>query len=129
LFRSLIRAAMADPFVGTCYDTIRILLAMARFLNGVCYLMAALLSFGVAVYLVERVGDRIPAYDLAAFLIAWFGLALATEGLEKLASTEPKKEIKPSPPLELENREARADAVITDQFRTLLSRPREIRRP
>jgi hypothetical protein len=127
LFRSLIRAALADPFVGTCFDTIRILLAMARFLNGVCYVMAALFLFALAMY-VERAGDRIPAYDLAAFLITWLGLAVATNGLEKMASTEPKRETEPSPPYELENRETRADAAIADHFRALLSRPREIHR-
>jgi hypothetical protein len=98
LFCNLIRAVMADPFVATCYDTIRILLAMARFLNGVCYVMAALLLFGLAMYLADHAGDRIPAYNLAAFLIAWLGFGLATEGLEKLASTEPKTEIEPIPP-------------------------------
>jgi hypothetical protein len=128
LFRSLIRAAMADPLVGTCFDTIRILLAMARFLHGVCYVIAALFFFALAMY-VDRVGDKIPAYDAVAFLISWLGLALAANGLEKMASTEPKREIEPSPPRELENRETGADAAIADHFRTLLSGPREIHRP
>ena len=128
MFRNLIRAALADPFVETCYDTIRALLAIARFLNGVCHVMAALFLFALAMY-VERAGDSIPAYNLVAFLIAWFGLALAVDGLEKMASTEPMERIEPSPSLELESREARADAAIANHFRTLLGRPREIRRP
>jgi hypothetical protein len=74
------------------FHKVRRALAVACFINGLFFIAAAMLVLLLACYFLS-LGDDIPALYVAAFLVAWIGLALAISGLEKIASTEPAKSL------------------------------------
>jgi hypothetical protein len=82
-----------DALIDAFYNFVRMALAAARLLNAACYLIAATFLFGFALVLVGDLGDKVPAINVAAFLIAWLALALAIDGLEQLARSEPEKAV------------------------------------
>ena len=62
-FLDLICARLGDIF----YNAVRTALTAARVLYGLCYLIAAICLFGLAVLLEQQMGDKVPAMDVGAF--------------------------------------------------------------
>lgn len=115
IFRNALLNELANTAIYAFFDVIRIALTIARFLNGLCFLVASAGLFALAIYLAQFYGPRIPSYYTLAFLIGWWGLAMGISGLERIARCKPRKEERLGRPMLTLERPVSATAT---QFRS-----------
>ncbi|MHC2435333.1 hypothetical protein [Bradyrhizobium sp. USDA 4451] len=77
-------AELADTIVDTYFSFIRALLAVFRVLANICSIIGGLLCFGFALYIEADLAQQAPIWNIVAFLITWFGIALECEALAQL---------------------------------------------
>ncbi|WP_156948664.1 hypothetical protein [Bradyrhizobium sp. WSM1417] len=101
IFRNALLNEVANNAIYAFFEVVRSALAIARMLNGLCFLAASAGLLGVAIGLVRLYGDEIPACDVLAFLVAWWAFAMMVSGLERIGRCRPKA-LPDHPPVALE---------------------------
>ncbi|MHC2585416.1 hypothetical protein [Bradyrhizobium diazoefficiens] len=92
MFRRHARTELIVNIAHGYFSLVRAALGVFRAINNICHIIAGAICFGVALFITMGPAQHAPIWNIVAFLVGWFGVALACEGLDGLASGGERKD-------------------------------------